>query len=185
MKNGMPSLNIPVKVHPFFDDFRIHILWGNTMSPEVLTYIATCIGGKVIKSSSTPTFYSIEADVEEVRRRAIATYDYYSPSAGPKYYGTRETLSKKLFRSMTTEQFSKWIDAAKSTYRIPASQLPITKELDQYRTEYIDYMQSRGHKLFTGDSGKHMRIQPMYVEFDRHLGFRIYIGLENGSEFFF
>ena len=172
--NGLSGLGYQTKIHPFFDDMWVNVQVSGNWKPDLLEAIAGCVGATVVKKGKEPTTFSFEPNVEEIRARAIATLELFTPSFTSEALQLREKAHYDLVKNCSTEFLKRWIDASIKPDELPLPSDKWADEVRLYRTMMLSDILKQNPKgplsKWTMDDFKAM---PIYIHLDKYLQFSV------------
>ena len=131
--NNLPELGYRTIIHPFFKEMRVNVACSGNWQPDILDAVASCVGARVEKELSVPTTYRLEPDVEEIRSRALATLDFFTPSTWGEAMNSREKIRYELIQTCSHEFLKRWIDAAGKPDSITTTDREFMTKIAKYR----------------------------------------------------
>ncbi len=177
--NGLSALGYHVKVHPFFDDMWVHIMVTGNWQPNLLDAIAECVGGTIVTEKGPPDTYRIEPNLEEIRARALATLEDYTPSPNSDAFNERETLGYNLIKTASPDLLKRWLDAAKGRDRMSVTDRTWAKGISKYRDMILGELLKQGKAPagYTMDDFKAMNV---FLDLGGYLNFGVTLQAPNG-----
>ncbi len=172
--NGLSGLGYQSKVHPFFDDMWVNVRVSGNWQPDLLEAIAGCVGATVVKKGKEPTTFSFEPNVEEIRARAIATLELFTPSFTSEALQLREKAHYDLVKNCSTEFLKRWIDASIKPDEIP---LPSDKWAEEIRSFYTmmltDILKQNPNGPLSKWTIEDFKAMPVFIRLNKYLQFSV------------
>lgn len=170
--NNLPQLGYRIEVHPFFKDIRVNINYSGNWDRTLIDSIGETVGAVVQTEKGPPLTYKFLPNTEEIRTRAIATFDYFAPSFGPESARLHERIRYSIIKTCPTEFLRRWIDAAGKVDRTTLSNEPWAKEVMRYRDLVIDEVAKDSPSVLKYPPSDY-KSMPVYFDLGGHLEFGI------------
>jgi hypothetical protein len=170
--NGLQALGYRMEIHPFFKDMRVNVKHTGNWRPEILDSIASCIGGKIRKEKGVPVTYHLEPDVNEIRKRGLATLDLFYPSLNTPAGNLRERIRYELLKNCSSEFLRRWIDAAGKVDRMSLPNEKWCDDIRKYRDMFFDELREQSPKLNIKTSDEY-KAMPIYIDLAGKLQFGV------------
>ena len=180
--NGLPALGFRTAIHPFFKNMRVNVRVSGNWKPDILDSVASCVGAVVRPEGVLPTTYNFEPNVELIRTRALATFEYFGPRLSNESGVLIDNVKVSLLKNSTTEFMRRWIDAAGKRDRVALTNEPWAADIRKYRDlRIVEKLKAQGNKAlkYTMDDYKAMTI---YVELADYLNFGVILIGSDGVE---
>lgn len=181
--NNLSPLRFTTQVHPFFNDMWVNVRYTGNWTPDILDAIAATVGATVIKEKGPPDTYRLEPNVEEIRARALATLDYFTPGYDSDAGIYRERLRYRLIHDSPMEFMKRWVNAAKKDEMVTLANQSWADDVRKYRDLVLGEI-AKGNKTIGKYAIEDCKTMPIHLQLQRHLDFSVVLEAPGGVPIF-